>query len=85
MKIPEKILITVFFNDNYVDIEVPTDINVFDFKNKLVIALNMYYKNNNLNKQLPDAINLYYENKSLENDKLLINYGIWDGSMIFVR
>ena len=58
---------------------------LFDFKNKLVIALNMYYKNNNLNKQLPDAINLYYENKSLDNDKLLINYGIWDGSMIFVR
>lgn len=85
MRIPEKILITTFYKGNFVDIEVPTDIQIKEIKDKIVDVLNVYFKENLINDTVPGAINLYYENKPLDNDKMLINYGIWDGSIIDAR
>lgn len=85
MRIPEKMLITIVYKSHNIDIEVPTDLLIKDLKLKLMNILTIYFNKNSINESVNDNINIYYENELLSDDKLLVNYGIWDGSIINVR
>jgi hypothetical protein len=85
MKIPETILITVFYKGHFVDVEMPTDIYIKDIEDRIDDILNAYFKDNSIIDTVPNEISLFYENKPLDKEKLLVNYGIWDGSIVEVR
>ena len=85
MKIPKKILISIAYNNECFNVEVPTELTVHEAKNKVVSSLNELNKEKGNNAKIPEAINFYHNGKILEDDKLLVNYGIWDGAVIAMR
>ncbi len=85
MKIPQKIKLTISYNDENFDMEIPTELTIKETKKRLVSVLNQYYKGKGKSANVPEAINIYFNNEILDDDKLLINYGIWSGSLISMR
>ena len=85
MRIPEKMLITIVYKSYSIDIEVPTDLLIKDLKIKMKNILTNYFNRNKISESVNDDINVYYEKELLADEKLLVNYGIWDGSIITVR
>ena len=85
MKIPQKILISIIYNNECFNVEVPTELTINEAKKKVVSSLNELNRDNGNSATIPGAINFYHNGKILEDDKLLVNYGIWDGAVIAMR
>ena len=85
MKIPQKIKLTLIYNDESFDMDIPTELTIKEVKTKAVHTLNQYFKEKSKNEVIPEAINLYFNEKILGDEKLLINYGIWSGSLVIMR
>ena len=85
MKIPQKILISIVYNKEIFNVEIPTELTIKEVKQKIVSSLNEFNREQGNSSVVPGAINLYFDGKELENEKLLVNYGIWDGSILVMR
>lgn len=85
MKIPQKIKLTILYNGESIDMDIPTELMIKEVKLKVVHALNQYFKEKSKNEVIPEAVNLYCNEKMLDDEKLLVNYGIWSGSLINMR
>lgn len=85
MKCPQKIIVSIICNEDKYDLELPTDAKIAEIKKSIISTLNSYYKSIEETKTVNESIDLYYGANKLEEDKILGNYGIWDGSIIIVR
>ena len=85
MKSPKKILVTVRYANYDVDFEMPTDVKISEIKSQIINVTNAYFNDLSIDEKLTDGVNLYYKDKNLDGDKILVNYGIWDGAIIEVR
>ena len=85
MKSPKKILVTVRYDKHDVDFEMPTDVQISEIKSQIINILNAYFSDMSINDKVTDEVEIYYKNTKLMGDKILVNYGIWDGAIIEVR
>jgi len=75
----ETIILTIQYNDQAADFELPASVKIKDWITPLQSALrNSFYGIRLQNKK----IQLYYENQLLREDESLLNYGIYDGSIL---
>ncbi len=75
----ETVILTIIYNDQSADFELPASVKIKDWIMPLKFALrNSFYGIRLENK----TIGLYYQNKLLKNDESLLDYGIYDGSIL---
>ena len=85
MKCPSKILVTIVYKSVKVDIELPVDKHISDLELSIVRTLQNYMREKKIDEVTPNTVKIYHNDILLDSNKLLANYGIWDGAILEVK